>query len=52
MPEPRRGGMLTTPSAIHAISKGTKDSRAQYASERTVRPPTEKWSNVVCAISK
>lgn len=52
VPELHRDGMPTIRSAIHAISKGTKDSPAQFVSAHTGQPPTEKWSNVVCAISK
>lgn len=44
-------GMHTTRCAIHAISKGIKDSHVQYVKELIERLLIEKWSNAVCAIN-
>lgn len=44
-------GMHTTRCAIHAISKGIKDSHVQYVKELIERLLIEKWSNAACAIN-
>lgn len=51
-PEHHLAGMRITPFAIHAINKETKAFRVQSVSEPIEQPLTERWSNVVCAISK
>lgn len=52
VPARRPDGMLTTPFVIHAINKGTKDTRVLFVPELIERLLSRKWLNVVCAISK
>lgn len=51
-PAHHHDGTHITRCVIHAISRGTKASPVRYANGRIGRPPTGKWSNAICAISK